>query len=292
MSQGRPYVGRFAPSPTGRLHLGSMVAAVASWLDARAAGGTWLVRMEDLDPPREVPGAADDILRTLEGFGLLWDGAVWRQSTRDAAYAAALSELDRAGWAFGCACTRKEMAAANGLSVYSGTCRNGVPAGKRARSWRFRMAGNEPLTWVDAVQGPQRVHRADVGDVVLRRADGFWAYHLAVVVDDLAQGVSDVVRGADLLEATAAHLAVYEALKGAGPRYAHLPVVTNSQGQKLSKQTLAWPVETANAPHVLSKVLAHLGQPEVALDAPHRMLAQAALQWDIRTVPQGSREGG
>jgi glutamyl-Q tRNA(Asp) synthetase len=219
-----------------------------------------------------MPGAADDILRTLEGFGLAWDGTVLHQSTRDAAYAAALAELDRAGRAFGCACTRKELAAANGLSVYPGTCRNGVPAGKRARSWRFRMAGSEPITWVDAVQGPQRVCRADVGDVVLRRADGLWAYHLAVVVDDLAQGVSDVVRGADLLEATAAHLAVYEALKGAAPRYAHLPVVTNSQGQKLSKQTL--------------------GQPEVVLDDPHRMLAQAAVQWDIRTVPQGSREGG
>lgn len=292
MSQGRPYVGRFAPSPTGRLHLGSMVAAVASWLDARAAGGTWLVRMEDLDPPREVPGAADDILRTLEGFGLAWDGTVWRQSRRHAAYSETLAELDRAGRVFGCACTRKELAAANGLAVYPGTCRDGVPPGKQARAKRFRMAGSEPFSWVDAVQGPQRVRRVDVGDVVLRRADGLWAYHLAVVVDDLAQGVTDVVRGADLLEATAAHLAVYEALKGATPRHAHLPVVTNSQGQKLSKQTRALPVETANAPHVLSKVLAHLGQPEVALDDPPRMLAQAATNWDIRSVPQGLREGG
>jgi len=281
MTQGRPYVGRFAPSPTGRLHLGSMVAAVASYLDARAHGGTWLVRMEDLDPPREVAGAADDILRTLEGYGLHWDGAVLFQHTRHEAYREALQGLMEAGKAFGCSCTRRELAEVDGLGIYPGTCRPGLPKGVEPRSWRFRMPEKEELVWQDAIQGEQRFASAEVGDVTLLRADGLWAYHLAVVVDDEHQGVSNVVRGADLLAATAAHVALQRALGYRPLRYAHVPVVTNEQGQKLSKQTLAEPVSIEDASGVLRMVFDHLNVQHVERDRPEIMLVQALAQWQL-----------
>lgn len=278
--EGRPYVGRFAPSPTGRLHLGSMVAAVASYLDARAHGGRWLVRMEDLDPPREVSGAAEDILRTLEGFGLHWDGEVMHQRDRHAAYELALESLRNRGLAFGCVCTRKDLADANALSVYPGNCRKGLPQGVKPRSWRFRMPDSWPLTWNDRIQGLQSVPAAEVGDVTLRRADDCWAYHLAVVVDDQEQGVTDIVRGEDLLTSTAAHLAIQRALNCDSIRYAHVPLVKNAEGQKLSKQTLARPVEVAQASEVLQAAFQHLKLESVSLDSPTRMLEEATVLWE------------
>jgi len=279
MTNRRPYVGRFAPSPTGRLHLGSMVAAVASYLDARAHDGTWLVRIEDLDPPREVEGASDDILRTLAGFGLEWDGEVAYQSKRHALYQNALENLLQRDLAFGCICTRKKLAAAGGLEVYPGWCRDGLPLDTTPRLYRFRMLNGENLAWNDRIQGPQSVPREDVGDVVILRADGHWAYHLAVVVDDAEQGVTDVVRGADLLSSTAAHVALQHALQLPAIHYAHVPVVANDQGQKLSKQTLATPVEVANAPSLLQNTFEHLGLPRVAADVPAKMLEEARAHW-------------
>ncbi|MGC1518608.1 MAG: tRNA glutamyl-Q(34) synthetase GluQRS, partial [Azonexus sp.] len=202
------YRGRFAPSPTGPLHFGSLVAAVGSYLDARSIGGEWLVRREDLDTPRNVPGAADDILKTLEAFGFEWDGAVLWQSRRFAAYGAALEQLKAAGLAYGCACSRKEIAdsaprpAVDGGLAYPGTCRNGLPYGRAVRAWRLRVSDAE-TSFADRLQGRQAQNlERDVGDFVLLRADGLYAYQLAVAVDDEFQGISDVVRGADLIAST------------------------------------------------------------------------------------------
>lgn len=282
MTEGRPYVGRFAPSPTGRLHLGSMVAAVASWLDARVHEGRWLVRMEDLDPPREVKGASEDILKTLEGFGLTWDGPVVRQSERHALYEEALAQLKTEDLAFGCACTRKSLALVDGLVRYPGNCRDGLPAGVHPRSWRFKMLGGVGLSWDDRGQGKQSFDRDGVGDFTLLRADGHWAYHLAVVVDDEAQEVTDVVRGADLLSATACHLALQQALRFNKPRYMHVDVVVNDQGQKLSKQTLAEPVELRDAPVVMQHVMQHLGLGAIEKAPVEDMLKEGKRRWGER----------
>lgn len=291
MTMSRPYVGRFAPSPTGQLHIGSMVAAVASFLDARAQGGRWLVRIEDLDPTREVPGAAEDILRTLEGFGLAWDGEVIRQSARLDRYADQLNQWRSMDAAFGCVCSRRELSEQGGLDVYPGTCRHGIPPDLTPRSFRFRMPKGGPLQWVDRIHGEQSWEREQVGDVILRRADGHWAYHLAVVVDDADQGVTDIVRGADLLGATAAHVALQEVMAAPTPRYAHVPVVVNDTGQKLSKQTLAQPVRVSQAAEVLADVLAHLRQAPVARDSPSQMLAQATAQWACPSLASFHADG-
>jgi glutamyl-Q tRNA(Asp) synthetase len=245
---GRAYVGRFAPSPTGALHAGSLAAALASWLDARAHGGTWLLRIEDVDGPRTMPGAAVAIMDTLRAFGLAWDGDVMVQSMRGAAYATALDRLTGAGHVYPCACTRREIAdsAANLREhafgrelVYPGTCRAGLPAGRAARAWRVRVP-EEEIAFDDAVAGRRVQSLArEVGDFVLKRADGLWAYQLAVVVDDAAQGVTHVVRGADLIDSTARQIHLCRLLGYAVPQYLHVPVVTNAAGEKLSKQTLA-----------------------------------------------------
>ena len=279
MIEGRPYVGRFAPSPTGRLHLGSMVAAVASWLDAKVHGGKWLVRIEDLDPPREVEGAAEDILRTLEGFGLTWDGEVVRQRDRHALYREVLSRLQTNNLAFGCACTRKSLAKVDGLVRYPGICRDGLPPGSQARSWRFRMPNGCGLSWNDRGQGGQTLDRDDLGDFTLLRADGHWAYHLAVVVDDEAQGITDVVRGADLISATGCHLALQQALHFNEPRYMHVNLVLNDLGQKLSKQTLAVPVEMGDAVSVLQEVMMHLGLGPMERAPKEDMLQEGVRRW-------------
>ena len=267
------YVGRFAPSPTGRLHIGSLLAAVASYCDARQAGGRWLVRMEDLDPPREVPGAADDILRTLEAFGFEWDGQVVKQSDRHGSYLDALNFLKSSGMAFGCGCSRKEL---QGTAVYPGTCRNGVPAGKQERLQRFAM-GSGRETWNDLFLGAMEFNKEELGDFPILRADGFWAYQLAVVVDDREQGITHVVRGADLLDSTPRQLAIWNALQGQAmvpiTEYGHLPILTNSQGQKLSKQTLARPVDAGYACGQIDFVWRCLGQD--AEDGTWQELVQA-----------------
>lgn len=287
------YRGRFAPSPTGPLHFGSLVAAVGSWADARAQRGEWLVRMEDLDPPREVPGAPAAILGTLEALGLEWDGPVVYQSTRAAAYQAALDELQRQGALFPCACTRREIAdsavtALDGSLVYPGTCRGGLPPGRPARATRVRVDA-ETIDFTDGLQGRVRQDLArDVGDFVLRRADGLFAYQLAVVVDDAAQGVTDVVRGADLLDSTPRQLFLQRRLGLPTPRYLHLPVAVDARGEKLSKQTLADPIDGARPGAALAAALRFLGQsPPAALEraSGRAALEWAAAHWDRARIP-------
>lgn len=246
------YVGRFAPSPTGPLHFGSLVAAVGSYLQARVAGGKWLLRIEDVDTERNVPGADDAIVQALAAYGFEWEGPVLRQTDRLDAYAEALESLQRGGHVFGCACSRSEIErtattlglprAADGGVVYPGTCRAGLPKGLDARAWRLRVPeqGSDEVAFDDGLQGRvvQPLARA-VGDFVLKRADGPYAYQLAVVVDDAYQGVTDVVRGADLMDSTPRQIWLQRCLGVPMPRYCHLPLVRDAAGQKLSKQTRA-----------------------------------------------------
>ena len=264
---GHAYVGRFAPSPTGPLHAGSLVAALASWLDARAHGGRWLLRIEDLDAPREVPGAAAGIIDSLRGFGLHWDGDIMVQNTRHAAYEAAFDRLMAQGMIYPCACTRREIADSvsnqrqHGFGrelVYPGTCRAGPAPGRMARAWRVRVR-DERICFEDACAGPQAQNLAqDVGDFVLRRADGQWAYQLAVVVDDAAQGVTHVVRGADLIDSTVRQIHLCRLLGFTTPKYLHVAVVINPQGEKLSKQTRAIAVDTSERDAALRTAWRHL----------------------------------
>jgi glutamyl-Q tRNA(Asp) synthetase len=259
-----PYRGRFAPSPTGPLHFGSLVAAVGSFLEARSRGGEWLVRMEDLDLPRTVPGAADDILRTLDAFGLHWDGEVMIQSARNEAYRAALAELEQLGVAYPCACTRKEIAdsALSGIDgpVYPGICRAGLPEGRTPRAMRVHT-DSSLVGFDDALQGRiAQVLETEVGDFVVRRADGLFAYQLAVVVDDAEQAITHVVRGAALLDSTPRQIYLQKLLSLPTPAYLHLPVAVNERGEKLSKQTLAPAVDRINPVAQLCEVLAFLNQ--------------------------------
>ncbi|PKO94720.1 MAG: tRNA glutamyl-Q(34) synthetase GluQRS [Betaproteobacteria bacterium HGW-Betaproteobacteria-10] len=291
------YRGRFAPSPTGPLHFGSLVAAVGSYLDARTQGGEWLLRLEDVDTPRNVPGAAEQILATLTAFGFEWDGPVLWQSQRFAAYAEALASLQAAGLVYGCACSRKEIAdsasrpAIDGGLAYPGTCRQGLPDGRWARAWRLRV-DDQPLTFVDRLQGEvvQQLAR-DVGDFVLRRADGLFAYQLAVAVDDDFQGISDIVRGADLLASTPRQIWLQRCLGFAEPRYAHLPVVSNAAGEKLSKQTRAPGLNIAAAATELVHALQFLGQPaplELARAGVRDVWAWALEHWRFAAIPRFS----
>lgn len=290
-----PYVGRFAPSPTGWLHIGSLLTAVASYVDARAAGGLWRVRMEDLDPPREMPGAAAQILRTLEAFGLEWDGAVLYQSQRHTAYGAALARLQDEGRVYPCYCSRREVAAqARGMGVdgplYGGTCARGHTASAKKPAWRIRVPAAQYCGFHDAVVGPYGQQlAAQVGDFVLRRADGFWAYQLAVVVDDAEQGITHIVRGQDLLVSTPRQLFLQACLGYPQPHYAHLPLLTNRHGQKWSKQTLAPALDTRQAEALLRQVLRWLGLPEAPPVAHHReLLAWAQMHWCMAAVPPGA----
>ena len=274
------YVGRFAPSPTGPLHFGSLVAALASWCDARAAGGRWLVRMEDVDKPREMPGAAAAILRTLGACGLHRDGDVMVQSARIDAYRDALARL--APWTYGCACTRREIAdsallASDGAAVYPGTCRNGIAPGRAARAVCFD----------DAVQGRiAQVLAREAGDFVLLRADGLFAYQLAVVVDDAAQGVTDIVRGADLLDSTARQIFLQRRLGVREPRYLHVPVATNAAGEKLSKQTRADAIDAHDPVPALRAALRFLGQDVIETADRDALLATAVARWDRGRIPR------
>lgn len=289
------YCGRFAPSPTGSLHFGSLVAATGSYLDARAAGGRWLVRIEDVDTPRNVPGAADEILATLEGLGFEWDGDVVWQSQRFDAYQALLDRLRLDGHLYPCACSRREIAGSAGAlsvdggRVYPGTCRGGLPPGRKARAWRLRVP-DAVIGCDDRVQGrvEQNLERA-VGDCVLRRADGLFAYQLAVVADDAEAGVTDVVRGADLIDSTPRQIWLQQCLGVATPRYAHLPVVTNPAGEKWSKQTLAPAIAPADGVALLVRAMRFLGQsvPEEAagLSLPD-FWTWARAHWSMAAVPR------
>ncbi len=282
------YRGRFAPSPTGPLHFGSLVAAVGSYLEAKKHNGAWLVRMEDLDMPRVVDGAADDILRTLECLGMHWDETVLYQSQRTAAYKEALHELQRSGLAYPCACSRREIAdsALHGIEgqindelIYPGTCRLGIPAGRQARAWRV-YTDDSTIEFDDALQGHITQHlESKIGDFVVLRADGLFAYQLAVVVDDAFQGITHIVRGADLLASTPRQIYLQRLLNFPMPTYMHLPVALNAQGEKLSKQTRAAQVDTRLPVATLLRALTFLRQQTPA--ALIRDDLQTVWQWAI-----------
>jgi glutamyl-Q tRNA(Asp) synthetase len=288
------YRGRFAPSPTGPLHFGSLVAAVGSYLDARAHGGQWLLRIEDVDAQRTMTGATDSILRTLEGFGFEWDGEVVVQSRRIDLYHAALVRLQLDGDVYPCACSRSAIAQASsrrsvdGGLIYPGTCRAGLADGQAARAWRLRVADQE-VRFVDRVQGEARQNlEREVGDFVLLRADGQYAYQLAVVVDDAAQGINAVVRGVDLLDSTARQIWLQQRLGLPTPTYAHLPVVVNDAGEKLSKQTLAPAVDASAGSAALARALQFLGHPvpDELRRAPLAEFWRRAIDaWSMARVP-------
>ncbi len=281
------YRGRFAPSPSGPLHFGSLIAALGSYLDARSRNGEWLLRMDDLDPPREVPGAADDILRTLEAFGLQWDGTVMYQSHRQAAYQAALGQLQQEKRVFPCGCTRRETG-----PVYPGTCRNGLPAGREQRSVRLRVT-DEAIAFTDRLQGDISISLVTLsGDFVIRRADDLFAYHLACAVDDHAQGITDVVRGADLLDASCNQIWLQQQLHYLVPRYLHLPVAVNTRGDKLSKKTQAPALNAAHAAQTLVAALEFLGQQTdscMGTAQVEEILAAATLSWDPARIPAATQ---
>ena len=286
------YRGRFAPSPTGPLHFGSLIAAVSSYLDARHNHGEWLLRMEDLDPPREIPGAADDILRTLEALGMCWDGHVVYQSQRGRYYEDALATLKDTGHIYGCACTRKEIADSSMKSdsgtIYPGTCRSGITQGRRARSIRVQVYDNA-VTINDRLQDTLMQHLGkDVGDFIVRRADGLVAYQLAVAVDDAEQEINHVVRGADLFDSTPRQAHLQQLLGYPQPSYLHIPVAVNSAHEKLSKQTHAQAISPDNWSTTLCDALAFLNQelPEFMEDASKEELWQWAIKhWDTGSLP-------
>ena len=290
-------IGRFAPSPTGPLHFGSLLAALASYCEAKSQGGRWLVRMEDLDKPREMAGAADHILRTLESFGFGWDGEVVYQSQRSSLYQEALSELQAKSLIYNCDCSRKEIAdshhqrpAHHGIDglVYPGTCRH-KGAVKNPHANRVIVNG-EPITLTDAIQGKLQQNLAnDLGDFVLKRADGFYAYQLAVVVDDVEQGITHILRGADLLDSTPRQIYLQQLLEYPTPQYAHIPVACNAAGEKLSKQTLATAIDVAQASILLTKALTFLGQhipKDLSEYNANDILQWAKQHWDITKVAQ------
>lgn len=287
------YCGRFAPSPTGPLHFGSLVAALGSCLEARARRGRWLLRMEDVDVPRCSPEAADAILRSLEAHGFAWDDEVVWQSRRTAAYAGALERLKAAGRVFPCACTRKELAdsrlAPDGAALYPGTCRAGLPPGRAARAWRLRV-GEARIAFGDAVQGHVASDlAAEAGDFVLLRADGYFAYQLAVVADDAEAGVTHVVRGADLLDSTPRQIFLQQLLGMPTPAYAHLPVAVNAAGEKLSKQTLAPALDDRHPAPTLMAALRFLGQsppPDLATADRDAVWQWALTHWRLDRVPR------
>lgn len=287
------YRGRFAPTPSGPLHFGSLIAALASFLDARHAQGVWLVRIEDVDPPRCPPDADAEILRQLEAFGLHWDGEVRYQSTRHQAYQAALERLAALGLAYPCSCSRKEW---RGYAVYPGWCRAGVRHPERPVAWRLRSdLGTRPIAWHDRLFGTQTFDPTELGDVVLKRKDALWAYQLAVVVDDAEQRIGDVVRGYDLLDNTPWQRQLQQALGFPEPRYLHLPLIVADNGQKLSKQNLAPALPTADAEvrPLLHRALVALDQapPATLAHAPvDEQLTAAIAAWDsTRLQPRRHR---
>jgi glutamyl-Q tRNA(Asp) synthetase len=279
------YIGRFAPTPSGYLHFGSLVAALASYLDARAAGGKWLMRMEDLDPPREVAGAQAAILQTLESYGFEWDGELVRQSERHDAYAGILQRWLNHGLAYACTCSRKQLE--NYQGVYPGFCRD---AGHSWENAAIRIRVPElSYSFEDRVQGAFTMHLGrESGDFVILRRDGLYAYQLAVVIDDAWQGVTDIVRGADLLDSTPRQLYLQELLGVAQPRYLHVPLITQPDGHKLGKSYRSPPLPADQATPLLLRALRALGQPagpELAWASAAEVLQWAVEHWDPALIP-------
>ena len=280
-----PYRGRFAPSPTGPLHAGSLATALASWLDARAAGGAWIIRIEDLDPPRIVPGAAERIVEALARCGLESDEPVVFQSARRELYEVAFARLQAAGLIYGCACSRRDVddvidaQAGWPAGVYPRTCATRAAPDKPLRAYRVRVP-DEPSCFVDRAAGPYAQHLTrDVGDFVVKRADGLWAYQLAVVVDDAEQRITDIVRGADLLDNTPRQMYLQRALGLPTPRYLHVPLVLNAAGAKLSKQSGAIEIDPSLPLAELNRAAHHLGMPGSAANSIEAFLRLAVDAW-------------
>jgi glutamyl-Q tRNA(Asp) synthetase len=277
---------RFAPSPTGPLHLGSLLAAAGSYLDARSVGARWLVRIEDLDTPRVVPGCADEMLRTLEAFGFEWDGEVLYQSTRRSAYRDALATLSAAGRVYPCSCSRKDLAGLDDESGgYPGTCRAG-PTRSGPTAQRFRVSDG-PIHFDDLFQGAQDFDPAICGDVVVERRDGLASYQLAVVVDDAFQEITRVVRGADLLSSTPWQIDLQRALSLPQPIYGHLPLLLEPDGSKLSKSRRSLPLDPSAAPFALFSTLTHLSQappPELAHSSIKEVWKWAIRHWNPQAL--------
>ena len=289
------YIGRFAPSPTGLLHIGSLLTAVASYADARFHSGKWLLRMEDLDPPREMQGAADNILFTLEKFGFEWDGEVAYQSQRHAFYRDALDDLRVRNLVYPCDCSRKDWhekarLGADGF-VYNGACanKNIFRQPEKSPAWRVRVP-DEVIEFDDEIVGHYAQNLAhDIGDFVLLRADGFWAYQLAVVVDDAAQGITHIVRGQDLLVSTPRQIYLQRCLNAPTPHYAHLPLLTNKLGQKWSKQTRADAIDVNQAAAQLRQVMSYLNIPTAPdTNQPHDLLNWTVANWQMTRVPKSA----
>ena len=279
------YTGRFAPTPSGHLHFGSLVAALASYLDARSVGGRWLLRMEDLDPPREMPGAQAAILDALERYGFEWDGELVRQSDRHEAYAQVLDRLFSQGLAYACTCSRKQLEGYKG--IYPGFCRN---AGNSIENAAIRLRVPElQYAFKDRVQGEFRQHLGrEVSDFVIRRRDGLYAYQLAVVLDDAWQGVTDIVRGADLLDSTPRQLYMQELLGLSQPRYLHVPLIVQPDGHKLGKSYRSPPLTTDQATPLLLRALRALGQkPDEGLEhaSPREILNWGTQHWNAELIP-------
>jgi glutamyl-Q tRNA(Asp) synthetase len=288
------YIGRFAPSPTGPLHFGSLVAAVASYCDARKNHGKWLLRMEDLDRPRTVYGAADTILQQLESFGFEWDGPVVYQSQRDSFYNEALETLNAKQLIYPCTCTRKEIADSSSIVgiegvIYPGTCLQQPIKPDAPIAWRIKT-NDIKISFIDKIQG--NIHQtlnSDIGDFILKRADGLFAYQLAVVVDDALQGITHVVRGADLLDSTPRQIYLQRLLNYTTPQYAHVPVACNAAGEKLSKQTLAAAIDTSKTSFNLVQALDFLGQSPPAnllTENVNAIWQWAFANWQLPAVPQ------
>jgi glutamyl-Q tRNA(Asp) synthetase len=282
----RAVVGRFAPSPTGPLHLGSLVAAVGSYLDALTHGGHWLVRIEDLDTPRVAPGCATEQLATLEAFGFEWQGPIVYQSTRRDAYRAALEQLARAGHTFECSCSRKTIGDEQAGARYPGTCRSG-PTRPGLTATRFRIDDGQHVQFDDAVQGPQSVMLADLGDFVVRRRDDIATYQLAVVIDDAWQNVTRVTRGADLLDSTPWQIALQSALALPPVKYAHLPLITEADGAKLAKSRRSLSLDRERVPVLLTLALSLLQQnppAELAHSDTREIWQWARANWQLGRV--------
>lgn len=280
------YVGRFAPTPSGFLHFGSLVAALASYLDARAVGGRWLLRMEDIDPPREAPGAQAAILRTLESYGLEWDDEVVYQSQRHDAYAETIQRLFQQGLAYACTCSRKQLEPYHG--IYPGLCRN---LGHDQHDAAIRVRVPElAYHFIDRVQGRFEQHLGrESGDFIIRRRDGLYAYQLAVVLDDAWQGVTDIVRGADLLDSTPRQLYLQELLGLRQPRYLHVPLIVQPDGHKLGKSYRSAPLPADQATPLLLRALRALGQPTDPAQAyatPQEVLTHACRHWNVDAIPK------
>lgn len=283
-----PYIGRFAPSPTGPLHFGSLITAVASYCEAKHHQGKWLVRIEDTDIPRIYPNSEQHILACLDAFSLHSDSDIIYQKDRLAIYEDVLQQLKQQQAIYACQCTRKQLA---GAMVYANTCRH-LNLAFDHQAIRLKVA-DKTLCFDDALQGQQCSNLwHDLGDFVIKRRDGIISYQLAVVVDDYLQGITHVVRGADLLDNTARQIWLGLVLGYPRLNYCHLPLAMNATGQKLSKQNLAHALDIKQAPKLLQQALHALHQPAVELDTTERMMAQAVAQWDLTRIPQGTMLNG